>query len=90
MDRQLWIEIAEDTAAAAVSVDDFPLASIGGSTLVLKLPAGGYTVVVRPRDESCAQHPNNCIGLLEVYDLTPSVGGKLISLATRGRAPPSA
>ena len=86
----MWIEIAEDAAAAAVSVGDSPMASIGDSRLVLKLPAGDYTVVVRPRDESCAQHQSNYIGLLEVYDLTPSVGGKFISLATRGRAPPSA
>ena len=83
------MEIAEDAAATAVSVGDFPLASIGDSTLVLKLPAGGYTAVVRPPDNAPAQYQSNSIGLLEVYDLTPSVGGKLISLATRGRAPPS-
>ena len=82
------MEIAEDAAATTVSVGDFPLVSTGDSALVLDLPAGGYTVVVRPRDESCAQHQSNCIGLIEVYGLTPSVGGKLISLATRGRAPP--
>ena len=72
-------------AAAAVSVGDFPLVSTGDSALVLDLPAGGYTAVVRPPDNAPAQYQSNYIGLLEVYDLTPSVGGKFISLATRGR-----
>jgi hypothetical protein len=72
-------------AAAAVSVGDFPLVSIGDSALVLELPAGGYTAVVRPPDTLNTFYANNYIGLLEVYDLTPSVGGKFISLATRGR-----
>jgi hypothetical protein len=72
-------------AAAAVSVGDFPLVTIGDSALVLELPAGGYTAVVRPPDNAPAQFQSNYIGLLEVYDLTPSVGGKFISLATRGR-----
>ena len=82
------MEIAEDAAAAAVSVGDFSLVSTGDTALMLDLPAGSYTAVVRPPDNAPAQYQSNYIGLLEVYDLTPSVGSKVISLATRGRVSP--
>jgi hypothetical protein len=68
--------------AAAASVGDFPLVTDYDSALVLELPPGGYTAVVRPTSTNAS---SGQIGLLEVYDLTPAVGGRFVNVATRGR-----
>ena len=68
--------------AAADSVGLFRFAAEFDSALIVDLPAGGYTAVFRSAD------PNpqaGRIGLLEVYDLTPGIGGRFIALSTRGR-----
>ena len=71
--------------AAAASAGDFPLVSDYDSALVLDLPPGGYTAVVRPPDDFPVSDQTKQIGLLEVYDLTPAVGGRFVNVATRGR-----
>ena len=68
--------------AAAASVGDFPLVTDYDSALVLELPPGGYTAVVRPTSANAAAGQ---IGLLEVYDLTPAVGGRFVNVSTRAR-----
>jgi len=70
---------------AAASAGDFPLVSDYDSALVLDLPPGGYTAVVRPPDDFPVSDQTKQIGLLEVYDLTPTVGGRFVNVATRGR-----
>lgn len=68
--------------AAADSVGLFRFAAEFDSALIVDLAAGGYTAVFRSAD------PNpqaGRIGLLEVYDLTPGIGGRFIALSTRGR-----
>ena len=69
-------------AAAAVSIGDFPLGDDYDSAVVLELPPGGYTAVVRPVNE---QQPGGKIGMLEIYDITPTVGGKFVAISTRAR-----
>lgn len=71
--------------AAAASVGDFPLDTDYDSALVLDLPPGGYTAVVRPPDDFPVDYQTKQIGLLEVYDLTPTVGGRFVNVSTRAR-----
>ncbi len=50
--------------------------------IVVTLRPGVYTVVVAPDAKSANQ---DGIGLIEIYDTTPSDGSKLINISSRGR-----
>jgi hypothetical protein len=56
----------------------------GDSALVLTLAPGVYSAVVQPALGAPAADQTGKVGLLEIYDLTPADGGRLVNLSTRG------
>jgi hypothetical protein len=54
----------------------------GDAGFVVTLEPGGYSVVVAPHERSANQ---DGVGLIEVYDVTPNDGSRLVNLSTRGR-----
>ena len=54
----------------------------GDAAMIVTLPPGGYSVVVEPDAKSANQ---DGVGLIELYDVTPSNGSRLINISARGR-----
>lgn len=54
----------------------------GDAGVVVTLPAGVYTVVVSPDASSANQ---DGVGLIELYDVTPTDGSRLVNISSRGR-----
>jgi arabinan endo-1,5-alpha-L-arabinosidase len=54
----------------------------GDAGIVMTLAPGVYTVVVAPDAKSANQ---DGIGLVEIYDVTPSDGSRLVNISSRGR-----
>ena len=75
-------------AAAAAQVGDFPLTNWAGgggdSALVVTLAPGAYTVVVAPGPGAPAAFQTGHVGLVEVYDVSLTDGGRLVNISTRG------
>ena len=75
-------------AAAAAQVGDFPLlnwaAGGGDSALVTNLAPGAYTVIVSPAPGTASSFLSGYVGLVEIYDVTPSDGSRFINISTRG------
>ena len=71
-------------AAAATQVGDFPLTNGQDSALVLTLVPGGYTALFTVPDGTATVYQTGRIGLLEIYDLTPSQG-RFVDISTRGQ-----
>lgn len=68
-------------AAAARAAGAFALAAGSkDAALVVTLPPGGYTAQVSPAAGAAAG-----VALVEVYDLTPGDGSRLVNLSTRAR-----
>jgi hypothetical protein len=88
-----WTSVADGgaaTAAAAAQVGDFPLTAWAGgggdSALVATLAPGPYTAIVAPSPGIPAAYQSGYFGLVEIYDLNPSDGSRLVNLSTRGLA----
>ncbi|MGH7996923.1 MAG: hypothetical protein ACREFX_11275, partial [Opitutaceae bacterium] len=75
-------------AQAAAESGAFPLVSWAGgggdSALVDTLPPGAYTAVVSPAPGLPAADLSGKIGLVEIYDLSPANGNRLVNLSCRG------
>jgi len=75
-------------AAAATQVGDFPLTNWAGgggdSALVTTLSPGDYTVVVSPSPGAPATYQRGYVGLVEVYDVSLTDGGRFVNISTRG------
>jgi len=54
----------------------------GDAGIVTMLPPGVYTVVIAPDARSANQ---DGIGLIEIYDVTPADGSRLVNISSRGR-----
>jgi hypothetical protein len=74
--------------AAAAKVGDFPLLNWAGgggdSALVTTLSPGAYTVIVSPAPGTASAFLAGYVGLVEIYDLTPSDGSRFVNISTRG------
>ena len=74
-------------AAAAAQAGDFPLLNwVGGggdSALIATLAPGAYTVSVLPAPGTASAFQNGRIGLVEIYDLSPGDGSRLVNLSAR-------
>ena len=75
-------------AAAAAQVGDFPLLNWAGgggdSALVTTLAPGAYTVIVSPAPGTAPSFLSGYVGLVEIYDVTPSDGSRFVNISTRG------
>jgi hypothetical protein len=75
-------------AAAAAQVGDFPLVNWAGgggdSALVTTLAPGAYTVIVSPAPGVAPVFQTGYVGLVEIYDVTPSDGSRFVNISTRG------
>ena len=86
-----WTSAADGGAAAiqaAAKAGDFPLVNWtgggGDSALVITLSPGAYTVVAGPAAGAPPEFQSGRLGLIEIYDLTPSDGSRFVNLSTRG------
>ena len=74
--------------AAGAQVGEFPLTNWAGgggdSALVTTLAPGAYTVVVSPAPGLPAVYQTGRVGLVEIYDVTPSDGSRFVNISTRG------
>ena len=93
--NQGWTSAPDGGAAAAqaaAQVGDFPLvnwaAGGGDSAFVITLSPGAYTVLVSPATNTAPQFQTGYVGLVEIYDLSPTDGSRLINLSTRALAGP--
>lgn len=73
--------------AAVTSTNAFPFIAAtetgyGDAALVISLDPGVYSTVVAPATTSANQ---DGIGLVEIYDVTPGDGSRLINISSRGR-----
>ena len=77
---------------AAIQAGDFPLLNWAGgggdSALVISLFPGTYTVAVAPAPGTPPAFQTGHVGLVEIYDLTPRDGSRLVNLSTRGLVGP--
>lgn len=77
-------------AAAAAQSGDFPLLDWAGgggdSALVASLGPGAYTVSVLPAPGTASVFQTGRIGLVEIYDLSPGDGSRLVNLSARALA----
>jgi hypothetical protein len=75
-------------AAAAAQVGDFPLTNWAGgggdSALVTTLSPGAYTVIVSPAPGTPIPYQTGYVGIVEVYDVSMSDGGRFVNISTRG------
>ena len=75
-------------AAAAAQVGDFPLTNWAGgggdSALVTTLSPGAYTVIVSPAPGMPVSYQTGYVGLVEVYDVSLTDGGRFVDISTRG------
>ena len=75
-------------SAAAAQVGDFALTNWAGgggdSALVTTLPPGAYTVVVSPAPGAPAIYQTGHVGLVEIYDVSLTDGGRFVNISTRG------
>lgn len=75
-------------AAAAAQVGDFPLVNWAGgggdSALVTTLAPGAYTVIVSPAPGVAPVYQTGHVGLVEIYDASPSDGSRFVNISTRG------
>ncbi len=69
---------ANDPAAAQLTAEGLAPADAAEAATQQQLAPGSYTVVTSTKDG------NSGVGLVEVYDLSPSAGSKLANLSTRG------
>ncbi len=91
--NQGWASAADGGAAAlrsAVQVGAFPLVNWSGgggdSALVAALPPGNYSAVLSPATGTAAPFQTGRVGLVEVYDLSPGDGSRLVNVSERGLA----
>jgi hypothetical protein len=72
---------------ASAEVGDFPLTNWAGgggdSALVATLSPGAYTVVVSPSPGLPEAYLTGRVGLVEVYDVSKTEGGKFVDISTR-------
>ena len=85
-----WTTAADSGVAvadAAAQVGDFPLTNWAGgggdSALVTALSPGAYTVIVSPAPGLPEVFQIGHVGLVEIYDLTPSDGSRFVNISTR-------
>jgi hypothetical protein len=86
-----WTSTADGgaaVAAAAAQVGDFPLVNWAGgggdSAVVATLSPGAYTVIVSPSPGTPTSYQAGYVGLVEIYDLTPTGGSRFVNISTRG------
>jgi len=76
-------------AQAAAQAGDFPLLNWtgggGDSALLAALPPGAYTATVSPAPGTAPEFQTGRVGLVEIYDLSPGDGSRLVNVSTRGR-----
>lgn len=72
---------------ASAEVGDFPLTNWAGgggdSALVTTLSPGAYTVVVSPAPGLPEAYQTGRVGLVEVYDVSKTDGGRFVDISTR-------
>jgi len=86
-----WTTSPDGGAAArtaAAQVGDFALTNWAGgggdSALVAKLAPGAYTVIVSPAPGAPAEYQTGRVGLVEIYDVSLTDGGRFVDISTRG------
>jgi len=66
-----------DTQQAEIEATGIPPQNDLESAIVLTLPPGSYTAIIRGRDQGIG------VALLEIYDLDPSIDSKVANISTR-------
>lgn len=75
-----WMDLSDDNQATLMSVADGSLVpqSDKESALVKSLSPGAYTAILRGKDDGTG------VGMVEAYDVDPTVAGELGNISTRG------